>query len=358
MIRRLFGIFTIVSLLVCVFGIQVALASPALPNVKILATGGTIAGAGVSSEKFVGYQVAVTPVDKLLQNVPELAKVANVSGEQICQISSQDINSEIWLTLAKRANELLASKDVDGIVVTHGTNTLEETSYFLNLVVKSDKPVVVVGAMRPGTLMSADGPLNLYHAVVVAGSKEARGRGVMIVMNNQIIGARDLQKTDTMTVDTFKGPIFGLMGWVVDEKPYFYRSSSRKHTYQSEFDVSKLTKLPQVDIVYGYGDDSGVAVNAFVQSGAKGIVVAGTGTAAISERMMPAVQDAEKKGVVVIRSPRTSLGIITRNMEIEDDKYGTVSGDTLNPPKARVLLMLALTKSSDPKVVQRIFDEY
>ena len=346
-------------LIVCVcVGLSSLAIAQDLPNVMILATGGTIAGAGVSSTQYEGYKAAVTPVDELVQNVPELSKIANVSGEQICQVSSENVNNEILLQLAKRINVLLASDDVDGIVITHGTNTLEETSYFLNLVVKSDKPVVLVGAMRPATSMSADGPMNLFRSVVVAGSQDALGRGVMIVMNDQIIGARDLQKTDTITVDTFKAPIFGYLGYVIDDKAYFYRSANRKHTSQTEFDVSELTELPRVDIVYGHQNDSREGFDAFVNAGAKGIVHAGAGTAAISQNILPAVQDAVQKGVVVVRSPRTSLGIITHNMEVNDDELGTVAGDTLNPPKARILLMVALTKTNDPKEVQRIFLEY
>ena len=362
-----FAVFSVTALMLITFvasGIALAAdESGKLPNVVILATGGTIAGAGVSSTQYEGYKAAVTPVDQLLQNVPELSKIANVSGEQICQVSSENVNNEILLQLAKRVNTLLASKkdvenDVDGIVITHGTNTLEETVYFLNLVVKSKKPVVMVGAMRPGTSLSADGPMNLFRAVVVAGSKDALNRGTMVVMNDQIIGARDLQKTDTITVDTFKAPIFGYLGYVIDDKAHFYRSGIRKHTTQTEFDVSELTELPRVYIVYGHQSDSRVGFDAFVKAGAKGIVHAGAGTAAISGVMLPAVQDAVKKGVVVVRTPRTSLGILTHNMEVNDDEYGTVAGDTLNPPKARILLMLALTKTNDPKEVQRMFDEY
>ena len=359
--QKRLNVVMIVSLVGCILGMTASFAaaqSETLPNIKILATGGTIAGAGVSSTQYEGYQAAVTPVDQLLKNVPELSKIANISGEQICQVSSENVNNEILLTLAKRINELLAINDVDGIVITHGTNTLEETAYFLNLTVKSSKPVVMVGAMRPGTSMSADGPMNLFRAVVAAGSKDALDRGVMVVMNDQIIGARDMQKTDTITVDTFKAPIFGYLGYVIDDRAYFYRSGNRKHTSQTEFDVAGLTELPRVDIVYGYQNDSREGFDAFVNAGAKGIVQAGAGTAAISGNMLPAVEDAVKKGVVVVRSPRTSLGIITHNMEVDDDKYGTVAGDTLNPPKARILLMLALTKTSDPKEVQKIFDTY
>lgn len=329
-----------------------------LPNVTILATGGTIAGAGVSSTQYEGYQAAVTPVGQLLQNVPELAKVANVSGEQISQVASENVDSAILLKLAKRINQLLNTEDVDGVVITHGTNTMEETAYFLNLVVKSKKPVVLVGSMRPATSMSADGPMNLFRAVIVAGSKKAHDRGVMVVMNDQIIGARDLQKTDTITVDTFKAPNFGYLGYVIDDQPHFYRGGLRKHTHQTIFDVSELDSLPEVSIVYGHQNDSRVALDALVKVGFQGIVHAGSGTAAISSRMLPAIKDAIKEGVVVVRAPRTSLGIVTRNMEVNDDALSTVACDTLNPPKARILLMLALTQTSDPLEIQKLFETY
>lgn len=337
---------------------QAPAANPALPNIKILATGGTIAGTGVSSTQYAGYQAAVTPVDKLLAAVPELSKVANVTGEQIAQVASHNMTSDVLLKLAQRVNVLLATKDVDGVVITHGTNTLEESAYFLNLVVKSSKPVVMVGAMRPGTSMSADGPMNIFRSVITAGSKDAHGRGVMVVMNDQIIGARDLQKTDTMTVDTFKAPVFGYLGFVVDGKTHFYKPAARKHTTATEFDVAGLSSLPKVDIVLGYEDDSRTAIDALVAAGAKGIVHAGAGTASVSSAVQPGILDAVARKVAVVRSPRSSLGIITRNMEFDDDKFGTISGDTLNPPKARILLMLALTKTSDPKEIQRMFDNY
>lgn len=330
----------------------------AKPNVVVLATGGTIAGSGVSSTQYEGYQAAVTGVDKLLQAVPELKNIANLSGEQVAQVASQDISTDIWLKLAKRVNSLLKQDNVDGVVITHGTNTMEETAYFLNLVVKSKKPVVMVGAMRPGTAISADGPMNLYDAVLTAGSKEAVGKGVMIVLNDRIIAARDVQKTDSITIDTFKAPIFGYLGQIVDGKVVFFKNPLNKHTYESEFDISTITKLPRVDINYGYAHDSGTVIDALVASGAKGIVHAGAGTASMSEFVLPSVEKATKKGVAIVRTPRTSLGMINHNMEVADDKYGTIAGGTLSTPKARVLLMLGLTKSNNPKYLQELFFKY
>src|SRR5437762_12673611 len=225
-----------------------------LANVMILATGGTIAGTGATSTTTVGYTAATVGVARLIEAVPELKKVANVKGEQVFQIASENMNNDSWLKLAKRVNELLAQDDVDGIVITHGTDTIEETAYFLNLVVKSRKPVVIVGAMRPSTAISADGPVNLYNAVTLAGSEDAVGKGVLVVLNDQINGARDVTKTNTANADTFRNWELGFLGYMQDNKPNFYHQSTRKHTADTEFDVSKLDSLPDVDLVYGYAN--------------------------------------------------------------------------------------------------------
>jgi L-asparaginase len=354
-------IMTVAIVCVLLFSLQAlcfAQSPDKLPNVKILATGGTIAGAGVSSTTTVGYTAAVTPVDKLISNVPELAKVANVSGEQICQVASESMTMEIWLKMAKRVNELLAKDDVDGVVITHGTDTLEETAYFLNLVVKSKKPVVVVGAMRPGTAMSADGPLNLYRSVILAGSKEAVGKGVLVMMNDTIHSGRDVTKTITDRLDTFKAPEMGPLGFFTGDKPVFYRQVLRKHTFDTEFDIMKVTELPRVDIVYHYAGNAGTMIEAAINANVKGIVHAGTGNGSIGKAEYPAFEQAIAKGIVVVRSARVGNGIIARNGEADDDKYGFVSSDTLNPQKARILLMLALTKTTDVKEIQRMFWEY
>ncbi len=339
---------------------QTALAAPAdgakLPNVKILATGGTIAGKGASSTQMTDYDPGTIGVQVLIDAVPELKQYANVSGEQVANIGSYAMTHDVWLKLAGRCNELLASDDVDGIVITHGTDTLEETAYFLNLVVKSDKPVVLVGAMRPATALSADGPVNILNAVRLAGSKEAVGKGVLVAMNDQLNGARDVTKTNTTHVETFKAPELGYLGYIQDGRPYFYRESTRRHTTRSEFDVTGLTKLPYVAIVYGHVNHDRVAVDALVAAGVKGIVHAGMGHGSIFPVTRDALAEAVKKGVVVVKSSRVGNGQVTRVSE--DDQYGFVAGDTLNPQKARILLMLALTKTSDPKEIQRMFDEY
>lgn len=330
-----------------------------LPNVVILATGGTIAGTGATSTTTVGYTAATVAVDRLIDAVPELKKVASVKGEQVMQIASENMNNESWLKLAKRVNELLARDDVDGIVITHGTDTIEETAYFLNLVTKSRKPVVIVGAMRPSTALSADGPINLYNATILAGSEEAVGRGVLVVLNDQISGARDVTKTNTANTDTFRNWELGFIGYMQDNKPHFYRQSTRRHTVDTEFDVSKLDALPAVDIVYGYANMSRIPIDAFVAAGDKGLVHAGVGDGSIARPAVePALVDARKKGVIVVRASRVGNGIVARNGEADDDKLDFVVADNLNPQKARILLMLALTRTNDTKEIQRMFYTY
>jgi L-asparaginase len=352
--RALFALF------VCLFALAAQAQTPTarLPKVVILATGGTIAGTGATSTTTVGYTAATVGVDSLIKAVPELQKVAHVSGEQVFQIASENMGNEQWLILAKRVNALLAQPDVDGIVITHGTDTLEETAYFLDLVVKSRKPVVLVGSMRPSTAMSADGPINLYNAVITAGSTDAVGKGVLVVMNDQINAARDVTKTNTVTTDTFKTTELGMLGYVVGGQPHFYRASLRKHTVDTEFDISKLDALPAVEIAYTYANVGPTAVNALVAAGAKGLVHAGVGDGSLPTKVRPALSAAREKGVIIVRSSRVGQGIVARNGEANDDQLDFVVSDTLNPQKARILLMLALTNTSSTKEIQRMFYTY
>jgi L-asparaginase type II len=324
----------------------------------ILATGGTIAGTGAGTTTTVGYTAATVGVETLIAAVPELKKVANVKGEQVFQIASENMNNDYWLTLAKRVNTLLAQPDVDGIVITHGTDTLEETAYFLNLVTKSRKPVVLVGAMRPSTALSADGPINLYNATILAGSQEAVGKGVLVAMNDQINPAREVTKTNTSTPDAFKAGELGLLGYMQANKPHFYRVSTRRHTTDTEFDISNMNVLPQVDIVYGYANMNPVPLNALIAAGARGIIHAGVGDGSLANSVKPALIAARKKGILIVRSSRVGQGIVARNGEANDDELDFVVSDTLNPQKARILLTLALTRTSDTKEIQRMFYTY
>jgi len=329
-----------------------------LPNVVIVATGGTIAGSGSSSTTTVGYKAATVPVQALIEAVPELKKVATVRGEQLFQIASQNMTNDHWLKLARRVNELLQQADVDGIVITHGTDTLEETAYFLNLVTKSTKPVVIVGAMRPSTALSADGPINLYNACLLAASRDAVGKGVLVCLNDQINAARDVTKTNTSTADTFKSPELGCLGYIEGNRVAFYRLPARKHTANSEFDLDGVDKLPVVEIAYGFANVSRTTVDALAASGVDGIVYAGVGDGNPSELTEQALADARAKGILIVRSARVGNGIVARNNEVDDDKRDFVVSDTLNPQKARILLTVALTKTRDAKEIQRIFYEY
>src|SRR5262249_31373957 len=225
------------------------------PNIVILATGGTIAGAAPSGTQ-AGYQSGTVTIDAMITAVPGIRDLANIKGEQISNVGSQDMSFEILLKLAKRINDLAKSSDIDGFVITHGTDTMEESAFFLNLTVKTEKPVVMVGSMRPSTAVSADGPLNLYNAVGVAADPNARGRGVLVVMNDWIHGAHSLTKTSTTAVQTFMSPLRGLVGTANYGKNDFFSSPSWKHTTQSEFDITNVTQLPRVDIVFATMDMS------------------------------------------------------------------------------------------------------
>jgi L-asparaginase len=327
------------------------------PVVKILATGGTIAGSANSNTQMTGYTAGAIGIQTLINAVPEMKNYADVSGEQIAKIGSNDMTNDVWLKLAKRCNELLADSSVSGIVITHGTDTLEETAYFLNLVVKSDKPVVLVGAMRPATAISADGPVNLLNAVRLAASPKAVGKGVLIALNDEINDARDATKTNTTNVATFKAPELGFLGYFVGGEPYFYRESTRKHTAATEFDVTNLNELPRVDIIYTHVNDDRALVDAAVAAGAKGIVYAGSGMGSIHKDAEPGLVDAQQKDIVIVRSSRVGNGmVVAGSKRWTDEKF--LDGDTLNPQKARILLQLALTKTNDLAEIQRMFNEY
>jgi L-asparaginase len=328
-----------------------------LPNVTIIATGGTIAGEAATSVQSA-YSSGQVGVETLIKAVPTLGKIAKVSGEQISNVGSQDMSDEIWLKLAKRINELANSPGVDGIVITHGTDTMEETAYFLHLTVKTRKPVVLTGSMRPSSALSADGPLNIYNAVAVAGDPDAAGRGVLVTINDQIHSAHDITKTNTTSVETFMSPFRGLIGKCSYGVNQYFRGPFMKHTFESEFNVDSASKLPRVDILYVYEDMPGDPVDAAVKAGAQGIVVAGVGNGNMPKAVMDALSRASSGGVIVVRASRVPTGYVGRNVEVDDDKLNFVAAEELNPPKARVLLRLALMKMKDPKQIQRAFNTY
>ena len=343
--------FAVKAVIFMLLGATLAFAKP---TIYILATGGTIAGSG-SGALDTSYTSGTVTVDKLIAAVPDINKIATIKGEQISNIGSQEMNNEVWFKLANRVNELLNSGKADGVVITHGTDTMEETAYFLNLVVKSDKPIVMVGAMRNSGSLSADGPLNIFNAVNVAMNKEAAGKGVMVVMNDEIHAAREVTKTNTTVVDTFKSPNSGKIGTVFYGNVKFYMSPVRKHTVNSAFDITKIKELPRVDIIYSHSNDNPDFVNLAVKNGAKGIVNAGMGNGNPFPSALEALGEAVKAGVVVVRDSRVGSGETTLNGEVDDGKYGFLASDNLNAQKARVLLMLALTQTTDKSKIQELF---
>jgi len=327
------------------------------PKIVIVATGGTIAGSAESATA-AGYSSGAVGVDVLINAVPQLKDIADVSGEQVASIGSQDMNDEVWLKLAKRVNEILAKPEVTGVAITHGTDTIEETSYFLDLTVKSDKPVVMTGSMRPSTAMSADGPLNIYNAVAIAADPKAYGRGVLVTLDDDIHSAHDIVKTHSTDVGTMSSGEAGLVGATLLGKDTWYRSPAQTHTLKSEFSITGVNALPRVDIIYAHANMSPDVITSAVQNGAKGIVIAGVGDGNMTAPALEAAKAAAAKGVVVVRSSRVNGGIIRRNIEVNDDQLGTVASMQLNPAKARVLLQLALLKTNDPKKIQGYFDRY
>jgi L-asparaginase len=334
-----------------------ALSQTAPPRVRVLATGGTIAGAQASATDY-GYKSVAYDVNSLLSAVPNLDKLATITGEQVANIGSQDMNDEIWLKLARRVNEVLAGSDTDGVLITHGTDTLEETSYFLSLVTRSDKPVVMVGSMRPATAISADGPGNIYNGVAVVADPGARGRGTLVCLNDEIHYARNVVKTDTTSVQTFRSLNRGPAGLVHTGKIDWFEAMDRKLGRASEFSLDGIQKLPRVDVIYAHANMSADLIDAAVKNGAQGIVVAGVGDGNMTTPALDALTKAAKAGVVVVRSTRLPAGIVLRNNEVNDDKLGLVASGELNPAKSRVLLQLALTRTKDPVRIQKMFYEY
>jgi L-asparaginase len=330
----------------------------AKPRVVILATGGTIAGAQAAGQDAAGYKSGSFQVEDLIKAVPNLGDLADITGEQVVNIGSQDMNNEVWLKLAKRLNEVLAQRDVDAVVITHGTDTMEETGYFLSLVIRSAKPVVLVGSMRPATGTSADGSANIYNAVSAAVHPKARGRSVMVLLNDEIHYAREATKTNTTQLDTFKSPNRGKAGMTNGGRVYWYDPLATKHTGTSVFSVEGLSELPRVEIFYGYANVGRDFIDHCVALGCKGMVLAGVGDGNATQAAVAGLQDAIKKGIAVVRSSRTNSGITDRNVELNDDEMGSIASMELNPQKARVLLMLGLTKTNDAKKLQQYFYEY
>ena len=322
-----------------------------LPRVKVVATGGTIANTP-SGRLHAG---------EVVEAIPQLKRVARLDVEELMRVGSSAITVANWLALSKRINEILAKEeDLKAVVVTHGSNTVEETAYFLGLTVKSDKPVVLTAAQRQFTTLSSDSPKNFLQAVRVAASDAARGKGALVVANDTIIAAREVTKEISYRLETYSGKDLGVLGFVDDDQVTFYRQPVRKHTAATPFDVGALQRLPRVDIVYTYADADGVLIDAAVERGkAEGLVVAAFPTGSPSPAMEKALDAVAAKGIPVVITNRGGMGRVrdTRGGGA-DAKRHYVWGDNLTPQKARILLMLALTRTREHAELQRIFDEY
>lgn len=348
-------IFLILALLLVNFYPQNSEAK--MKNIAIIATGGTISGTGDSASESK-YSSAKITINDIIASVPNISKLANITTEQLLQIGSENMNNEAWLKIAKRVNEVLDKKDIDGVVITHGTDTIEETAYFLNLVIKSKKPIIMIGSMRPSTSISADGPLNLYNAVAVAASDEAINKGVLVVFNDNIYTARDVSKISTTNVAAFESTNFGPIGNVYYGKTRIYYNPIRSHTSKSIFDINDLKSLPKVDIIYGYPNHDGSVIDQLINSETKGIIYAGVGNGNIYKETLEKLINASKNNIMVVRGSRVGSGFVVPNNEINDDEYKFVTSDNLTPQKARILLMLSLTKTNDYKKIQDIFWNY
>jgi L-asparaginase len=328
-----------------------------LPKVIILATGGTIAGAGVSADR-AGYTAGKIPIDDLIGAIPLVKKVANITGEQVSSIGSQDMTIDIWKKLAVRVNQIYANKEADAIVITHGTDTQEETAYFLDLVVPKEMPVVLTGSMRSSTAISADGPKNLYDAITVAIDPKTKNRGVLVSFNEGIFDAREVMKMSTTFTNAFGSPNTGAIGHAFDGKVEYYANAVREVNPQQPVKITADTKLPVVDIAYMYADAPAYNIDDLIAKKVDGIVIAGVGNGNFNKAYMDAVKRAVTAGIVVCRASRAPSGRVVLHDEINDEELGTIVSDDLTPQKARILLMLGLTKTKDKKQLQEFFFKY
>ena len=350
MVWKVLSLSAVVFALVGLSHTHAVSANP-LPRVFVLATGGTIAGSAASPEDVTGYRSGVIGIGELLSAVPKLGAFADVSGEQLCNIDSKDMTDEILIRLAARVNEILAKDEADGIVITHGTDTMEETAFFLSLTVKTDKPVVLTGAMLPATARDADGPGNLLDAVRVAAHPESADKSVLVVMNGKIFAASEVTKAHTTKLDALASPDFGPLGCVDESDVAFDRAP---HLTQLHF--SAEASLPRVDILYGHEGDDGALVEAALHAGAKGIVYAGMGNGSIPAKAEKALAKASENGIIVVRASRSNSGPVVPAAP-SYAAAGFIDSGVLNPQKARVLLRLALGETKNREEVQRILSQ-
>ena len=329
-------------------------------RVYLFGTGGTISFVGETRTDFANYSYRgrQLAIQEMLARVPEAESIAEVVAEQVINVGSTEVYPSHWLTLAKRINARFANDaDAAGAVVTHGTATLEETAYFLNLTVRDRRPVVVTGAMRPPSAMGTDADNNLLDAVRVAAAAQSAGRGALVVLNNEIQSARDVTKTDSYRLETFQSGHMGFLGYAdADGAVAYYRYPERRHTADSEFEIAHIDALPQVDIAYAYAGASGIAIDALAASGASGIVAAGLGSGGSPAPFMDGLRRAMAAGIPVVLAAQVGAGRVVSTRRFTEAGY--IVADNLRPKKARILLMLGLTRTTDRAELQRMMLEY
>lgn len=329
------------------------------PKVAIIGTGGTISSISTHSLEVLDYPEIGRKMEpaEAIERVPEAAQFAELLPVPFRAVGSTKIVPTDWLELAQLITKTVREQaDISGFVILHGTATLEETAYFLNLVLKTDKPVVLVGAQRPASALSSDVGMNLVSAVRSAIDAQSRGKGVLVVLNDEIHSARDTTKTSTYRLQTFKSRDFGLLGHVDGDGVYFYRAPLRRHTLESAFDIDGITEFPRVDIVYSYAGSDGCAVEAFIAAGARGLISAGLPPGLTGPVEREAFDKAAQAGVLVVQSSRAGSGRVARRTYLRNNNM--IGADNLNPQKARILLSLALTQTSDADEVQKLFDTH
>ena len=328
------------------------------PRVYVIATGGTIASKPISATEATGYSQLAFDAKDLIACLPGIEEQVQLQAQQLFAIDSSDMTDGHLLQLANRINAVLVDDSIDGVVVTHGTDTMEETAFFLNLTVHSHKPVVLTGAMRPTTVLSADGPMNLYNAILAAADPQSRNKGVMVCMNDQLLSGRDVIKTSTHRVDTFQCAEYGPLGTVISGKVRYSYASTRPHTMQSEFDISGLTELPKVEIVYTHISCEDAMLRAAMESGCDGVVLAGTGSGSAPEAIRKLCAARKEGQPVVVRASRVTGGYVCPSGLFDDEACNTVPAGDLPPHKARILLQLALTKTKDLAQLRKMFEKY
>ncbi len=326
-----------------------------MKTIAIIATGGTIAGTGQIG-KASAYRAGEIGMDEIIETIPMIKDMAHIQVHQIMNIDSNEMNNERWLLLMKTINKVAQDDEVDGIVVTHGTDTIEETAYFLTLTLHTLKPVVLTGAMRPATATSPDGPYNLYQAIALAGHPDAYDQGVMLLFSNTIYSARDIQKVNNYKIDAFDQKSFGCLGYMQDDQVYFFSKIFKKHTQHSLFSHMEIDHLPEVAIVYFYAGAHASMLYDLSQDH-EGIVIAGSGNGNYDRSWLEAINDLSEKGIIFVRASRVIQGIVLSD-EIFDPHHYCISANTLSPQKARILLMLALLHSHQREEIRKIFHQY